>query len=334
MNLSVRERFNRVLNFQKVDRMPMVEWAPWWDLTLKRWREEGLDPELDTDDVQKYFGLDLMVDLWARPQAPGYPVGADGEGVKVSTMDEYLSFKKQGFIHNLQALDFSRFAKHRQEHENGDAIYRVVLDGFFWFPRTLFGIEEHLYSFYDAPDLMKKMNEDQADFCLRSLEEIFRRGYRPDFMSFAEDLSYNNGPMLSKAQFEEFVAPYYQKIIPLLKENNVRIFIDSDGDISECVNWFIEAGMEGIFPLERRAGVDVARLRKDHPSLLMLGGFDKTVMDCGRDVVEQEFKRLLPVMRQGGFVASCDHQTPPLVSVKQYQEYMELYRHYASLAAE
>lgn len=331
--MNVRERFHAALDFEKVDRMPLVEWAAWWDLTFARWKREGLPADLDFDDAQKYFGLDLMFAIWASPKSPSYPVDAEGNGLKVASADDYRRLRRAKAVHDLDAVDFSRYERHRDAHRNGDAICRLVLDGFFWFPRTLFGIEEHLYSFYDSPELMKEMNRDHADFCLRVLEKFFSLGYEADFMSFAEDLSYNNGPMLSKEQFEEFVAPYYQKILPLLKEHKVRIFIDSDGDISECVNWFLEAGMEGIFPLERRAGVDVARLRREHPKLLMLGGFDKTVMDCGKDAVKAEFERLLPVMRQGGFVVSCDHQTPPLVSLSQYMEYVELFRHYAALAA-
>jgi hypothetical protein len=35
-----RDRFNRVLHFQPVDRLPVIEWAGWWHLTLNRWHEE------------------------------------------------------------------------------------------------------------------------------------------------------------------------------------------------------------------------------------------------------------------------------------------------------
>ena len=32
-------------------------------------------------------------------------------------------------------------------------------------------------------------------------------------MTMAEDMSYNHGPMISQAIFEEFIAPYYRRII-------------------------------------------------------------------------------------------------------------------------
>lgn len=35
------ERFKAVVDGKPVDRLPMVEWAVWWDETMTRWRGEG-----------------------------------------------------------------------------------------------------------------------------------------------------------------------------------------------------------------------------------------------------------------------------------------------------
>ncbi len=35
------------------------------------------------------------------------------------------------------------------------------------FPRTLLGIESHLYAFYDRPALMHRINSDLAEFNLK-----------------------------------------------------------------------------------------------------------------------------------------------------------------------
>jgi hypothetical protein len=61
----------------------------------------------------------------------------------------------------------------------------------------------------------------------------------------------------------------------------------------------------------------------------MIGGFDKTVMHLGEARMRQEFERLLPAMRSGGYVPSCDHQTPPAVSVADYRLYRRLLEEYA-----
>ena len=57
-----RERFQAVMNFQPVDRLPVVEWAGWWDETIERWHGEKLPRDLtDRYDICRHFGLDVHV---------------------------------------------------------------------------------------------------------------------------------------------------------------------------------------------------------------------------------------------------------------------------------
>jgi uroporphyrinogen-III decarboxylase len=139
-------------------------------------------------------------------------------------------------------------------------------------------------------------------------------------------MSYNNGPMLSKELFDEFIKPYYDKVIPALKKHNIIPIIDSDGDISMPSQWFSDVGVKGILPLERQAGVDLAKLRKEHPGMIFIGHFDKMTMSRGEAAIRTEFERLLPIAAKGGFLISCDHQTPPGVSYTDYQLYLSLFR--------
>jgi len=50
--------------------------------------------------------------------------------------------------------------------------------------------------------------------------------------------------------------------------------------------------------------------------------------------MREEFQRLLPISRQGGFIPSCDHQTPPAVSLADYRLYVELLHEHAREAAQ
>ena len=76
-----------------------------------------------------------------------------------------------------------------------------------------------------------------------------------------------------------------------------------------------------MLPLERQAGVDGATLRHQFPTL-MIGHFNKMVMNQGEDAIAGEFERLVPLMQTGGFIPSVDHQTPPGVSLEQYRIYL------------
>jgi hypothetical protein len=317
-----RERFNRVLNFEPVDRLPVLEWAGWWDKTIDRWRLEGLPAELtDGGDIREYFGQDCHRQYWIAP--PGRKI--------VTTPDEYRALKP--VLYPEHPFDRELVKSWAPRQKSGEMVVWISLEGPFWFPRTLLGIENHLLAFYDQPDLMKEMNEDVLAFNRRVYDE-FCDICVPDFMSFAEDMSYNHGPMLSKALFDEFMAPFYRKITPIMRQRGTVIFVDTDGDITEPASWFLEVGCEGLLPLERMAGVDVSELRRRHPRIRLLGAFDKTVMHLGEARMRQEFERLLPVMRQGGFIPSVDHQTPPGVSLEDYRLFIRLLKEYCQLAAE
>ena len=311
-----------------IDRLPAIEWAPWWNLTVDRWRGEGLPASAQSVyDIQNYFGLDKCCQTGfgersaATPLPPVYGHGimkneADYERLlptlypEIRLPDEYVAWLKK-------------------THDDGDTLHFFTVDGFFWYPREMFGIEDHLYSFYDEGDLYKRMCSDYAAWLKRTFEYIAET-FRFDFMSFAEDMSYTNGPMLSKDTFDEFLAPFYKEVIPLLKQMDVPVFIDSDGDITLAVDWYAGVGADGMFPLERQAGVDVSLYIEKQPHMAFLGHFDKMCMKFGEEAMRKEFERLLPSMQKGKVIPSCDHQTPPDVSLENYKIYVRLLKEYTA----
>lgn len=330
--MTTRERFQAIMNFQPFDRLPVVEWAGWWDKTLERWYTEGLPGNLtDRYEICRHFGLDIYIQDWVGAVGLGCPRPISyGAGI-IKSMDEYENIRKH--LYPLPAIDRPRWEQRALQQKQGEIVFWFTVEGFFWFPRILLGIEQHLYAFYDQPELMHRINNDLSQWMLKVLEEIYSI-CSPDFMTFAEDMSYNYGSMLSKELFDEFMKPYYARVIPRLKELGTIPFIDSDGDISVPAYWFEEADLKGILPLERQAGVNIAELRQNHPEMRFIGHFDKMTMNKGESAMRAEFERLLPVAARGGFVIGCDHQTPPGVSYKDYQLYLSLFREYADKAGQ
>jgi len=330
--MTTRERFRAVMNFQPFDRLPEIEWAVWWNKTLERWVSEGLPRELTGRyDLYRHFGLDVYYQDWIKTTAPGCPEPPSHGAPIVRSLEEYEGIKP--FLYPLDpAVDAGKWKAWAREQEEGRAVIWITFDGFFWFARHLLGIERHLFAFYDQPELLHRINSDLADWMLKVLDEVCAHAV-PDFMTFGEDMSYNRGPMVSKELFDEFMKPYYGRILPRLKELGILAIIDSDGDVTVPASWFEEAGLEGILPLERQAGADIDRLRLEHPRMRFIGHFDKMTMTRGEEAMRAEFERLLPVASRGGFIPSVDHQTPPGVSLEQYRVYLRLLGEYAGKAA-
>ncbi len=328
--MTPRERFQAVMNFQPFDRLPLVEWAAWWNKTVERWHTEGLPVEVqDRYDLYTYFGLEQYKQNWVAIARPGCPAPASHGAPLIASMYEYEKFRP--YLYPKPAIDTDLWARWAAEQKRGEAVLWFTVEGFFWFARKLLGIEPHLYAFYDQPELMHRINTDLSEWILQVVAEI-QAICVPDFMTFGEDMSYNHGPMLSRELFDEFMLPYYRKVLPRIREPGTLAIIDSDGDVTEPAFWFEEAGLDGILPLERQAGVDIARLRRDHPRMRFIGHFDKMTMARGEAAMRAEFERLLPTAAQGGFIAGVDHQTPPGVSLENYRIFLRLFREFAEQA--
>ena len=318
------------MDFRPFDRLPVLEWASWWTETIERWHHEGLPGSItDRYDLCRHFDLDIYKQDWFAVADPDCPRPASfGAGIIACERDYH---RIRPLLYPATPVDTQKWQQWADQQQRGEVVLWFTVEGFFWFPRALLGIERHLLAFYDQPELIHLINSDLADWMLLVIDQLCSV-CTPDFMTFAEDMSYNHGPMLSNDLFDEFMKPYYDRVVPALVAHNIIPIIDSDGDVSVPAHWFEQAGLQGILPLERQAGVDVATLRKDHPQMKFIGHFDKMTMNRGEGAMRAEFERLLPTASRGGFLISCDHQTPPGVSYDDYRLYLSLFREYAQRA--
>jgi hypothetical protein len=296
----------------------------WWDETIAEWHTQGLSVRLGFNqvyDISRHLGLDPYQQFWFSTTDPTIEATQHHvEGV-VANMDDYLRIRPRLFPSHAEAI--RTLDQWAEAQRRGEAVVWCTVEGFFWFPRTLMGFQKLMFAFGDQPELLHRINQDLLDFNLRLLEQVFTRCV-PTFMTIAEDMSYNHGPMISRRTFDEFVAPYYRQLMPRLQERGIPLFMDTDGDVTLLVPWLNALGVHGVLPLERQAGVDGLTLRAAHPRLRLIGHFDKLTMFHGEAAMRREFERLAPLMKAGGFIPRVDHQTPPGVTLENYRAYLRL----------
>lgn len=346
-----RERENFTLNFKKPeDRGSVYETFFPWKLTLERFISEGMPADImdsgyttpyQTSEsfmpigwgegimrYENYFGFDSL-----RRVSFNFPFRRIEEEYKSSLPERVTSeadweklkeysnktFEKYFTDEIIEAL----YTPLKAGHEAGDYSIRMNIEGFFWLPRELFGIEEHLYAFYDYPELMHDMCGYILDSYMKYLPKIL--DIIPcDVVYIMEDLSGKTGPMLSHQMFDEFLGDYYKKLIPMLKKHGVgNVFVDTDGDFKTLIPNFIAAGVDGFLPMDVNAGMDIVAVRKEFPTLKFIGGYNKLCIAEGKEAIDKEFERIMPVIRQGGFIPGSDHQVAPSTSLENYKYYIE-----------
>ena len=210
----------------------------------------------------------------------------------------------------------------REGHDRGDYSIRLNLEGFFWTPRELLGIEKHFYAFYDEPELLHDICSYILKIYLTYLPKIIDL-IQPDLVYMMEDLSGKNGPMISPVLFDEFVGNYYRKLFPVLREHGVNnVFVDTDGDFMQMIPCFLAAGVDGFLPMDVNAGMDIIKVRKEFPNVKIIGGYNKLCIADGPEAIDAEFERILPVVRQGGYIVGADHQVAPSASLENYRYYI------------
>ena len=350
MNARLRE--NLSLDFKSFEgRCSVQETFYPWDITIEKLLIEGLstDPyaKISLDDTRKSVDRDTFLgNPWAKSVMlyesdlgfdPVLRIGITlpmipmiKEVIGKDYLEDEDDFKALLDYSNtilgkyFNDTDFYEvYEPFKAGHSLGEYSVRVNVMGFFFAPRELLGIEEHLYSFYDKPELLHMINEHILGFYEKYLVKLLKI-LPVDVIYFSEDLSGKNGPMISPAIFKEFVTNYYKRLFPILRNAGAKyLFVDTDGDFRVLISGFLESGVDGFLPMDVNAGMDIVQVRKEFPRLRFIGGYNKLVIAQGKEAIDKEFDRIMPVVEQGGYIIGCDHQLPPEASLDNYKYYIK-----------
>jgi uroporphyrinogen-III decarboxylase len=182
--------------------------------------------------------------------------------------------------------------------------------------------------FYDDPVFLEEVLDNRAQLMIEVTDRVLQ-DTDIDYFAFWEDMAYKTGPLLSPALFKKYLSPRYKRVTEFLRSRGIDlIFVDSDGNVEELIPLWLDAGVNGVWPFEVTAGMDVVRLRKQYGNdLLMIGGLDKRALAQGRDAITREIESKVPWMiERGGYIPQVDHGVPPDVSWDNFCYFNELLR--------
>lgn len=210
--------------------------------------------------------------------------------------------------------------------ETGYQVVQMIIGGYMYL-RSLIGPADLLYMFYDNPvlihDCMKTWLE-LADAVIARHQGIVAL----DELYLAEDICYNHGLLISPDMMREFLFPYYRQLIQNIisrqsgSGKKLRVQVDTDGNAVVAIDVYREIGMGYMSPFEVASGCDVVEVGKRYPDLLMRGGIDKRIIAAGKEAIDREVERILPVMKaRGGYIPVCDHGVPEEVDFESYMHY-------------
>lgn len=196
--------------------------------------------------------------------------------------------------------------------------------GAYMYLRSLIGPQDLLYMFYDDPEVIHRCMEQWLTLNDASCA-TYQQYVTADEVFFGEDICYKGGLLISPEMWREFLKPYYEQLISNIRRRNrdrsrhLYVQLDTDGDCRPAIPLYRELGLDAMSPFEAAAGCDVVQIGKDEPDLIMSGGFDKRILAAGKDAIDREVDRILPVMRRrGGYTPTCDHGVPEEVEFEDW----------------
>lgn len=359
--LSDRERFNRQMHYQPIDRCFNMEFG-YWDENFSEWDIFTQHNITNNEQADIFFNFDRMEgisgNVWIDPPFPDDVIeirettkvlmNADGllaevplDGhdtiphyikASVVTPDDWKKTKAERFNLNNPNRKVDIAALKARHPVNRDYPLGINVGSMIGKVRDMLTFEGLAYSIYDYPLMVEDMVETSCQLVEYSLEQILPH-FDFDYASGWEDICYKSGPIVSPRWFRKVVTPRYARIHKLLEAHGIDIWwIDCDGDVRPILPHMMEGGVNCLFPFEVNGCAHPSELFQDWgKELRIMGGFDKIEMGKGKEEIRRYMDTLVPLVERGGFIPFCDHRCPPNVTVENYLYYLDLKEEYFGL---
>jgi len=190
-------------------------------------------------------------------------------------------------------------------------------------------MEKLLLDYVLDPELVHGLARLVTDRCLETIDLVFKKG--ADFIICEGDLAHNPGSLMSPAHYDAFIGPYHREICGRVHDNGGKIVKHSDGNLTPLVPALLEAGFDGIHPIQPQC-MDIAETKRQFGSrTCILGNIDCAYLlvfgnpDDVRQSVKQTIAQAAP---GGGYVLSSSNSIHPGCKPENYLAMVEAARRY------
>lgn len=166
------------------------------------------------------------------------------------------------------------------------------------------------------PDLVARTFEVQVQKALRNIPVVAKTGTR--FIAGGGDCASNKGTFYSSEIFHELALPALRRISDACHAHDLFHMFGSDGNLwAFADDLFGASGVDCLYEADRRAGMDLRRLRERFPNLSILGGISSHTLHVGsrQEVIAETLSAIEEAKRSGGIVVGASNQivadTPP-----------------------
>ncbi|MGC9468876.1 MAG: uroporphyrinogen decarboxylase family protein [Anaerolineae bacterium] len=353
--MSSHERIRRMYEHREADRVPVTD-DP-WNATIERWHREGMPESVS---YVEFFGLDKIAHIGVD-NSPRYPAqiveetedyvvettawGATLRNWKhIASTPEFLDFRITDPNSWQDAKARMQPTEDRIPWERLRANYGTWREEGFWIEAGLWfgfdvthswtvGTERLLIALLDEPSWCIDMFNHFLDVNIALLDRVWEAGYTFDAVSWPDDMGYKQNQFFSIRTYRKLLKPVHKRAVDWAHAKGVKVRLHSCGDVRPFLPEFLEIGIDGLNPLEVKAGMEPIAIKETYGSDLLLHGGINAVLWDDKEAIAAEMRRVVPVLKErGGYIFSSDHSVPSSVSLENFRYIVNLAKELGSYA--
>ncbi len=232
----------------------------------------------------------------------------------IKTLDDLKTFERQPvseewanteWIEQLKA-DIVRFEPYTMYVPGGGCGFHATYG--------LMGQELFSYAIYDDPVNVERLLEVETESAYRLAKAAAQAKLCPIYF-IGDDIAYKGRLLFSPEFLRRTFILSLKKCIEPLKAAGIKVIFHSDGYVMEILDDMIDAGIDGLNPIEPLAGMDIALLKREYGKhLVLVGGVDcSQLLPRGSvDEVIRATQEIIKVAAPGGgfFIGSSSEIVP------------------------
>jgi uroporphyrinogen decarboxylase len=325
----VNDRITRAMNFREGDRVPI------WDYIDNRGVVEHFAPgetDLLAANVKVYHGLGIDLCRGFGMSYDAYDEGttrASEQGEVEDLVSGLTCWRVKYPIRSLEDLRAYQPEPPDRERIRDEWVPTIRARQQAFAPHTMYvpgagcgfhgtygmmGLTLFSYALYDAWDHVARLVEANAAHGVEVARAAAEAKLGPLFF-IGDDIAYKGALMFSPQVLRRTFIPALASVCRPVKEAGMKVIFHSDGDVTPIIDDMIEAGIDGLNPIEPIAGMDIAYLKRRYRGrLILVGNVDcSQVLPLGTpEKVREAARQCLRDAAPGGghFIGSSSEITP------------------------
>ena len=283
----VSRRIESAIRFQEGDRVPVWDYVDSPDLLERLDRTlPGASAEEKGAALVKALGIDVCWGFGGLDTLSWRTRGGAEQGTNADDLHGFSDKELwRHFLHHprLASTNWIRdtwvpWVRHVQNLLAPRTLFVPAYGSGFYEAVQLLGQEPFWYAISDHPGDLARLLEVEGETAMRFATVAAQSRVSPIYF-LQDDIAGGTGLLYSPGFLRKHFLPGLRRCVEILKSAGITVIFHSDGKLLDLVDDLLDAGIDGLHPLEPLCGMNLAMMKRRYGKhLVLVGGVDATLL--------------------------------------------------------